>query len=978
MSGSLSPQRSTRKAPAQPSAAPASMHNTPQRESSPSPFRDRPRTIKAASMPMVPSVSQVLANQQNSQNLQSSPTSSNNSRRSPPYQTSSNQVQRLLPTPPHPNPPSLQDHSSERRMSPAPSQHGGNMSPHYPRPIARGPPPQFLTKFDMEEPWQMTEELLADIERADMQQSQGQAHPHSPHTFANNYTKSDSPAKDPHVERVRSMDRSSPKANEGSQLGRRQSLREQGVRESPKARERPTASPKRSSFSPVQVHTPERQISPFNANTGLPSPPGDTNRHESPPILRRVNALVNDSRGPLSLATQTPPLQAINTRLSDKSKSLPVQEEPEDDHDDDDNASPEQNGTRDDDPYAHQDRQDRSRDALESPLPSSDLDPDPGRYEVPRSYGGRNSRAGHRNDDNISYEDNGKRSTDEGGHTPRSNSVSLPDQVQAENRQQINMNGANGGHDATNSATIRPNNTTRRRSGLSEQFGLTNLDTAFLQPPEKPKADPSAQRLDPKQVAAQKAEAFAQLYAQQFHPDDVQSFMDHPTSSYIQAYLRSPRPDAPIPPTPHSQTSPPSPSPLLSGAGYTGAKELPPFTPIPPAGSPYPYPFSHVMRNRAQPAHNTQNALNLELNNPSAIHEQFVRQWQVYAQNNHGNITDSTLSPSSTPYPTPPYNPWAHWHTQRILGGGYGYALDNVTQRSSPSHEPIDLPLAPKLAHAVKKKTAVDLRALRHTSASARKPPPRVDSTQPRETSPEPSTSGEETAGEERYAVPEEGNWVNGTGHSRTPSGNLTTDTASNIVTETEDDDEGEWVEEDWDDDNEDLLDLEYHPSYVNNVEKRRRKFETRWDALMHAFQALDRQTDATMVLLAAPNHTSKLHMATSRSIRRTNNLSRSPAMSTLRAGFRRIAVERRNMRARSKASFADRFFLSSGTSGDGSDSSESREEDLKRALDAALSSLGVLGNMYEQREARWLEEMRRISEDRERVEMLLRQAARS
>jgi hypothetical protein len=64
-----------------------------------------------------------------------------------------------------------------------------------------------------------------------------------------------------------------------------------------------------------------------------------------------------------------------------------------------------------------------------------------------------------------------------------------------------------------------------------------------------------------------------------------------------------------------------------------------------------------------------------------------------------------------------------------------------------------------------------------------------------------------------------------------------------------------------------------------------------------------------------------------------------------------------------------------SSGSGDGSDgSSESREEDLKRALEAALGSLGALGGIYEQREARWIEEMRRISEDRERVELLLKQ----
>jgi hypothetical protein len=61
-----------------------------------------------------------------------------------------------------------------------------------------------------------------------------------------------------------------------------------------------------------------------------------------------------------------------------------------------------------------------------------------------------------------------------------------------------------------------------------------------------------------------------------------------------------------------------------------------------------------------------------------------------------------------------------------------------------------------------------------------------------------------------------------------------------------------------------------------------------------------------------------------------------------------------------------------SNLSGDGSD--VSREEDLKRALGTALGSLGALKGIYEQREARWTEEMRRISDDRERVELLLRQ----
>jgi hypothetical protein len=237
-------------------------------------------------------------------------------------------------------------------------------------------------------------------------------------------------------------------------------------------------------------------------------------------------------------------------------------------------------------------------------------------------------------------------------------------------------------------------------------------------------------------------------------------------------------------------------------------------------------------------------------------------------------------------------------------------------------------------------------------------PPPRVESTQPRETTPELSSSGEETstAGEVRFEVPEEGNWVNG------------------LRRQEEEDDGADWVDED-EEEEDDLLDLEYHPSYVSNVEKRRRRWETRWEALIQAFQALDRQTDATLVLMAAPSHSTKLHSITSRSIRRDPALVNSPAMSSLRSSFRHVASRRRVSRA-NRVSLADRLLSNSGSSTGGSDgSSESREEDLRRALQAALGSLGALGGLYDQREARWREEMRRISDDRETVELLLKQA---
>ena len=126
---------------------------------------------------------------------------------------------------------------------------------------------------------------------------------------------------------------------------------------------------------------------------------------------------------------------------------------------------------------------------------------------------------------------------------------------------------------------------------------------------------------------------------------------------------------------------------------------------------------------------------------------------------------------------------------------------------------------------------------------------------------------------------------------------------------------------------------------------------------------------------MAAPSHSTKLYSATSRSLRRQSGAATSAvAMKEMRSAFSRVAAQRRRTRSH-KSSLVDRFLFSSSSSGDGSDgSTESREVDLKRALEAALGSLASLGDIYEQREARWREEMRRIAEDRERVELLLKQ----
>ena len=64
---------------------------------------------------------------------------------------------------------------------------------------------------------------------------------------------------------------------------------------------------------------------------------------------------------------------------------------------------------------------------------------------------------------------------------------------------------------------------------------------------------------------------------------------------------------------------------------------------------------------------------------------------------------------------------------------------------------------------------------------------------------------------------------------------------------------EDDWVDEDEEDDYEDLIDLEYHPAFVKNVAKRRRKWEVGWENLIQAASFLSRRsfliTDAYFIV---------------------------------------------------------------------------------------------------------------------------------
>jgi uncharacterized protein involved in exopolysaccharide biosynthesis len=95
--------------------------------------------------------------------------------------------------------------------------------------------------------------------------------------------------------------------------------------------------------------------------------------------------------------------------------------------------------------------------------------------------------------------------------------------------------------------------------------------------------------------------------------------------------------------------------------------------------------------------------------------------------------------------------------------------------------------------------------------------------------------------------------------------------------------------------------------------------------------------------------------------------------MLNIRSAFAEVAARRRASRSSSLLEQLSRA-SSSPRDGSPSSSSDAREEDLRRALDTAIGSLRALGGLYEQREMRWIEEKHRLDDDKEKVQLLLKQ----
>ena len=735
---------------------------------------------------------------------------------------------------------------------------------HYPphRPIPRGPPPTFLAQqFEdgyqtNEENWKMTDEIIADMERGDQSQLSSPGGKHGVAYAGGAQSGPISPPKDMSIQRLvrNNPERVSPKEFiENAQTG--------ANTRKPRDRTSQSSIPSIPSNGSPHSRTPEHRRSPsYPLRSDSPQPYTHYDytqaRVPTPSGLRKVETISPPPANSTKLSNSTPPLQSMKAKSPDR--SLPLQEEPEDHHDDYD--------------VLHR----------ASPTPSSEVYPE-GRtgYDL-KARGGRDS-AGRRvedddsatlNEDLSDEDDNnapkpGQRDeSSSSGFTPRSPSVALPDINQRPDYHQTTLRSRPRGG-VTDQLNMRGFEQTFDRVGDNIPRVAANSTTPATTPttaaPRIPPVAPpqnkddkpnsqltqgnqnhpgtvrqnQAQNLQRPQVATQPP-----FYPHHLYPEDYYD----PTAAYLQTYLQSPgnRPQAPIPPTPHSQTTAPSPSPLvhLGPGGYDLEQHR-------NVGSPYPHPFSHVPRNAYAAARTP--SIAYDPNDPNVIREQLALQMQIYALNNAAaSSADSSFSPASTPFPRPGYNPWAFVPTMRGfpgLGLNMGRGADStMSLRSSPSHEPVHLPLPPSMAKTPQSKLrkrerstnlkAVQERLMNGGRSRSKLVPPRVDSTQPRDTSPEMSDPGEETAGEEVHTHVEgdtdkwDGNGVNGVGKEVEVKD--VADAVQEIAGDVDDD--ADWIDQDEeDDDGNDLLDLPCHPSYVRDENKRRRRWENKWEALTEA-----------------------------------------------------------------------------------------------------------------------------------------------
>ena len=107
---------------------------------------------------------------------------------------------------------------------------------------------------------------------------------------------------------------------------------------------------------------------------------------------------------------------------------------------------------------------------------------------------------------------------------------------------------------------------------------------------------------------------------------------------------------------------------------------IPPYSPVPPMGSLYPYPFGHI-HCRQSHGSSYNGTINLSQMDSNVVREQLVLQMQIYALSHGSMVSDSALSPSLTPFPGPQYNPWAFLQTSNAFGVRRGGLAESMASR---------------------------------------------------------------------------------------------------------------------------------------------------------------------------------------------------------------------------------------------------------------------------------------------------------
>ncbi|CAG7851593.1 SubName: Full=Uncharacterized protein {ECO:0000313/EMBL:CCA69169.1} [Serendipita indica DSM 11827] len=208
------------------------------------------------------------------------------------------------------------------------------------------------------------------------------------------------------------------------------------------------------------------------------------------------------------------------------------------------------------------------------------------------------------------------------------------------------------------------------------------------------------------------------------------------------------------------------------------------------------------------------------------------------------------------------------------------------------------------------------------------------------------------------------------------------------------------WVEEV--DSDEDLeADLEwmddgaarYHPRFIHDEAKRRRKWEIKFGELVKAFHELDRLTDTPMILLATPPRSSLAgqqgppvsHIAISRSIKRDQGYSR--RAQDARLAYHNILVSppssarTESFQSVSPPSLSPPLWgiprMGSNAGGGWSSASAGSLSDadaqMRAQMMAALGSLRLMNKVEERREERRRQEQIRQKDEREAVERMLK-----